>query len=110
MLGNEEQREAFRDALVTEKAGYAQRVAAAKSVGDSAAVERYQNRMKQVDAEIAKLDGGDDPVELSPAEKVAKAKSQADVDAVADELGYEFEDGVNTVKEKKAALEEHLAA
>lgn len=112
--GNDEQRQAYRDALEVEKAGYEQKVAAAQSVGDSAGVDQYKNRIKQVDAEIANLDGAgpseDDDVDLSPAEKVAKAKTGAQLDEVAAELGYEFPDDVSKVADKKAALEEYVSA
>jgi TPR repeat protein len=109
--GNDEQRAAYRDALLVEKAGYAQRVTQAKSVGDENAVALYQSHMDQVDAEVARVDGvDDDDAGLSPEQRLAKAKNVADYDALAAELGYEFADGVSTKADKKAALEEYLAA
>lgn len=107
--GNDEQRAAYRDGLLVEKDGYAARVAQAKTVGDADAVDRYQGRMAQVDAELARLDGADG-VELSPAEKLAAAKNLADYDALAAELGFDWPAGVTTKAQKQAALEEHLAA
>jgi cupin superfamily acireductone dioxygenase involved in methionine salvage len=112
--GSDEQRAAYREALSVEKDGYEARVAQAKAIGDSDAVARYKSRIDQVDAEIARVDGSesaesDESVELSPAEKVAKAKTHADVDELADEYGYEFSSDKLTVNEKKAELEEHLA-
>ncbi len=48
--------------------------------------------------------------ELPLAERLAKAKSQTDLDALADELGVEFHDHTKTVAAKKAALEAAVAA
>jgi len=64
MLMNEEQRAAYRDGLLVEKAGYEHRVAVANETGDDVAVKRYTNRIAQVDAEVTRVDA-EESVETS---------------------------------------------
>jgi hypothetical protein len=109
MPRNDEQNAAYRAGLETEKKGYEQKVADAKVTEDTASAKLYTNLIAQVDAELAKLDNVDgETSSLSPADKLAKAKNADQLDALASELGFEFDPATTTNKAKKEALEAHL--
>lgn len=114
MIGNEEQKAAYIEALGVEKAGYEQKVEAAKVSGDEIAGKRYSERIKQVDAEIKKAHaepaaGESEADEPSLEQKIKKANGET-IDALAEELGFVFGDDISTVKDKKAALLQHAEA
>ena len=111
--GNDEQKASYLAALEQEKAGYEQRIAAAKAAGDSAAAERYAGRIKQVDAEIAAVnaDNGESAVdEVDTSVDAIEEATGKQLDAIAEKLGFEFVDGVSRVADKRAALLEHVQA
>jgi len=113
--GNTDQVATYLAALADEKAGYKAKIETCKTTGDEIGVQRYENRIKQVNAEIAAVNAyvdGDDDVDgpLSVEEKIGKAKKAADFDAIAADLGFEFPDDVTTNAEKKAALLELVQA
>jgi len=108
--GNAEQQAAYLEALGVEKAGYQDKIKVCEVTGDDAGVARYENRIKQVDAEIANVTGAEpsESDEASLEDRIAKANS-AQLDAIAAEVGCEFGDDVTKVADKKAALLEHVA-
>ena len=59
--------------LLSERQGYEARISAAQATGDDEAVDRYKGRIKQVDAELAKV-GYEAP---APAKAAAKRTAAA---------------------------------